>query len=102
NGRVTPVPAGPTIIGTVSFLTRPPVFGAALWIALAICPPVYALSSSVDISQYAHTVWTVKDGFVGGVLTIAQTADGYLWVGGPGGLFRFDGIRAVPWPLPSQ
>jgi signal transduction histidine kinase/ligand-binding sensor domain-containing protein len=31
---------------------------------------------------------------------IAQTPDGYLWLGTDSGLFRFDGIKAVPWQPP--
>ncbi|KQW49782.1 hypothetical protein ASC81_25070 [Pelomonas sp. Root405] len=32
---------------------------------------------------------------------MAQTPDGYLWVGGSFGLFRFDGLRFVPWQPPA-
>ena len=30
-----------------------------------------------------------------------QTADGYLWIGTPAGLVRFDGVRFVPWSSPK-
>ena len=61
-----------------------------------------ALNPALDINQYAHTAWTVRDGFFGGrVLSIAQTPDGYLWVGTESGLFRFDGVRAVRWQPPG-
>ena len=33
---------------------------------------------------------------------IAQTPDGYLWLGTEFGLFRFDGVRAVPWQPPAD
>jgi signal transduction histidine kinase/ligand-binding sensor domain-containing protein len=57
-----------------------------------------ALDPSLDISQYAHTAWKVRDGFTrGGIFAIAQTPDGYLWLGTESGLYRFDGVRAVPW-----
>ncbi|PWT83471.1 MAG: hypothetical protein C5B57_06765 [Blastocatellia bacterium] len=50
------------------------------------------------LSQYAHTAWRVQDGSLGGPPTaIAQTADGYLWIGTSTGLVRFDGVRFVPW-----
>jgi hypothetical protein len=35
-----------------------------------------------------------------GVHTIAQTPDGYLWLGGDSGLIRFDGMRMVSWTPP--
>src|SRR4030095_10983169 len=64
------------------------------------CPHASALNQSLDISQYAHTAWTYRDGFMqGAVNAIAQTPDGYLWLGTQSGLFRFYGLRAVPLPL---
>ena len=61
-----------------------------------------ALNPSLDINQYAHTAWTVRDGFFKGVITsIAQTPDGYLWLGTEFGLLRFDGVRSVPWQPPA-
>jgi ligand-binding sensor domain-containing protein len=34
---------------------------------------------------------------------MAQTPDGYLWLGTEFGLLRFDGVRNVPWrPPPDQ
>lgn len=40
-----------------------------------------------------HQIWTFKDGAPEGARAFAQTADGYLWVGAPDVLFRFDGVR---------
>ena len=40
-----------------------------------------------------HESWTFKDGAPEAVAALAQTADGYLWLGTEFGLFRFDGIR---------
>jgi signal transduction histidine kinase/ligand-binding sensor domain-containing protein len=60
------------------------------------------LNPALDISQYAHTAWTVRDGFSAGtIFAMAQTPDGYLWLGAEFGLFRFDGIRSVPWQPPA-
>ena len=57
-----------------------------------------ALDPSLDVSQYAHTAWRIRDGFTRGpIYAIAQTPDGYLWLGTEFGLVRFDGVRAVPW-----
>src|SRR5271165_2619900 len=64
-------------------------------------PPVLALDPSLDISQYAHTAWTFRNGFLNGaVYTIAQTPDGYLWLGTQSGVVRFDGVRTAPLVLP--
>src|ERR1700677_4663818 len=74
----------------------------ALIILLACCPCAFSLDTSLDVSQYAHTAWKVRDGFVkGAVFSIAQTPDGYLWLGTEFGLLRFDGVRAVPWQPPA-
>jgi signal transduction histidine kinase/ligand-binding sensor domain-containing protein len=40
-----------------------------------------------------HTFWTRRDGAPGTVTALAQTKDGYLWVGSLLGLYRFDGLR---------
>ena len=71
---------------------------------LALCSCAFALNPSLDINQYAHTAWTVREGFFKGTITaIAQTPDGYLWLGTESGLLRFDGVRSVPWqPPPSE
>jgi len=37
--------------------------------------------------------WTFRDGAPEGVGTLAQTGDGFLWLGGSTGLFCFDGTR---------
>jgi ligand-binding sensor domain-containing protein len=51
-------------------------------ILLACCPGASALDPSLDMNQYAHTAWTVRDGFFkGSINSIAQTPDGYLWLG---------------------
>ncbi len=71
-------------------------------VLLAPTPGAFALNPSLEVSQYAHTSWTVRDGFsVGNIYAMAQTPDGYLWLGGEFGLFRFDGIRIVPWHPPE-
>jgi signal transduction histidine kinase/ligand-binding sensor domain-containing protein len=75
---------------------------------LAVCPHAFALDPSLDVSQYAHKAWTIREGsFESPIRAIAQTPDGYLWLGTETGLLRFDGVQAVSWtpphndPLPS-
>ncbi len=55
-------------------------------------------SATVDPTQafrtYDHAVWQVEDGLPqNSIQAIAQTKDGYLWIGTELGLTRFDGIQ---------
>ena len=69
----------------------------ALFMMLFACACAFALDPSLDVSQYAHTAWRIRDGFSKGITTaFAQTADGYLWLGTEFGLLRFDGVRIAP------
>src|ERR1700722_16136662 len=68
---------------------------------LLLCPPALALDPSLDVSQYAHTAWLVREGFTQGYIrSIAQTTDGYIWLGTRFGVFRFDGVRVEHWQPP--
>jgi len=70
---------------------------------LATCT-AWAVNPDKQISQYGHTAWRIQDGiFSGAPNAIAQTRDGYLWIGTENGLIRFDGVRFVPWvPLKGK
>ena len=73
-----------------------------LYVFVASCYSGFGLNPTLDISQYALTAWTIQDGFsVGAIFAMAQTPDGYLWLGSEFGLFRFDGVHAVPWHPPA-
>jgi ligand-binding sensor domain-containing protein len=79
---------------------------ALITIGAAICllwsAPALALNPTLDISQYGHTTWTIRDGSTTGTaFSMAQTPDGYLWLATEFGLFRFDGIRFVAWRPPA-
>jgi hypothetical protein len=43
--------------------------------------------------QVIQQTWSVQQGAPQYIESLAQTADGYLWLGGASGLFRFDGTR---------
>ena len=61
-----------------------------------------ALDPTRAITQYAHTAWRLQDGYLSGIpACIVQSSDGYIWVGTLGSLFRFDGVRFVPWSAPE-
>jgi signal transduction histidine kinase/ligand-binding sensor domain-containing protein len=79
------------------------------FVALLLATPVAGLDPNTAITQYSHTAWRVREGyFVGQPTTVTQTSDGFLWIGTPAGLIRFDGVRFVPWeppvgsPLPND
>jgi ligand-binding sensor domain-containing protein len=72
-------------------------------IALVCGPSASALDPAFDVNQYAHTAWLFREGFAQGRVTaIAQTPDGYLWLGTEFGLLRFDGVRSAPWHPPGN
>src|SRR5271168_2470244 len=70
----------------------------SLWLTLSAAQ---ALDPNKRLTQYAHTAWRIQDGFLPNApFWISQTKDGYLWVGGNSGTFRFDGVRFTPWSAP--
>ncbi|HVO60770.1 MAG TPA: two-component regulator propeller domain-containing protein, partial [Terriglobales bacterium] len=77
---------------------------AVAWLALLLGSStcVFALDPSLDVSQYAHTAWKIRDGFTRDPInSMAQMPDGYLWLGTGSGLFRFDGAQLAPWSPPA-
>ena len=69
---------------------------AACWCLLAL--QAQALDSNKPLTEYTHTVWTRKDGLPSAfIYSIAQTRDGYIWLGTADGIVRFDGVRFVHW-----
>lgn len=56
----------------------------------------FALDPSKEIAQYSRRVWLKKEGLPqNSVLAMAQTPNGYLWLGTMEGLARFDGHKFV-------
>ena len=69
-----------------------------LWIAatalFALVPAASALDPHKSLTQYTRRVWTQQDGLPQDTIrAIAQTSDGYLWIGTDDGLARFDGYE---------
>ncbi|HEY6940433.1 sensor histidine kinase [Dokdonella sp.] len=68
-----------------------------------------ALNPERMISQYGHVAWRLRDGDLPApAYPIAQTRDGYMWIGTQAGVLRFDGMRFVSLdrltatPLPAK
>jgi len=53
------------------------------------------------LDRYQHVAWTGKSGAPTGVTSLAQTSDGYLWIGANDGLYHFDGSRFSRFDEPS-
>ena len=69
-----------------------------VWL-LQVAPCSTALAPSRDraLSELQHTSWTAREGVPGSIQALAQTSDGYLWVGTANGLCRFDGVNVEPF-----
>jgi ligand-binding sensor domain-containing protein/two-component sensor histidine kinase len=71
----------------------------ALFVASAGLPaaePILPPQSEPPRPAYASRVWRTQEGLPENrIRSLAQTPDGYLWVGTTGGLARFDGVRFV-------
>lgn len=67
-----------------------------------LCSFVFALDRERTLTQFHHTAWTAKDGAPSQISALAQTADGYLWIGSARGLFRFDGVEFEPYVPPAD
>jgi ligand-binding sensor domain-containing protein len=57
------------------------------------CICASALNPNRDIHELAHRSWGEKEGYPGPTQALAQTTDGFLWLGTASGLFRFDGVH---------
>src|SRR5205814_202205 len=57
----------------------------------------YAWHPRVVQTKYGQRTWSTDDGQTQSTLqAIAQTPDGYIWVGTQNGLERFDGVHFAP------
>ena len=75
---------------------------AVLSALLMMCPRARALDPAKSIFQYNCQNWTRPSGLPADRITsVAQTADGYIWLGSQNGLIRFDGaeFKVVPIDL---
>jgi signal transduction histidine kinase/ligand-binding sensor domain-containing protein len=73
---------------------------ALLFIAVLQGLLLFGQTRSPAKLQVGHDTWTSKEGAPEFVQALAQTTDGFLWLGTPAGLFRFDGSRFEPFRSP--
>ena len=67
-------------------------------IGLAVVLLAPSTSHGQQLTQYAHTAWRLQDGvFDASPVSLAQTTDGFLWIGTLNGLVRFDGVHFESW-----
>jgi len=68
--------------------------GVTLFFAAAVLPALASLAPTRPLSSFIHQSWQSAQGLPqNSVLAMAQTRDGYLWIGTEEGLVRFDGVR---------
>lgn len=55
---------------------------------------MFPLGLQKKMPQYVNRTWSESDGIsISMITSLAQTREGYLWIGTQGGLIRFDGVK---------
>jgi ligand-binding sensor domain-containing protein len=62
-----------------------------------LLPSTPLAAGGQNLHQLYHRSWTVREGAPSTITSIAQTADGFLWLGTDNGLVRFDGDSFEPY-----
>jgi signal transduction histidine kinase/ligand-binding sensor domain-containing protein len=78
-----------------------PLLKLILLAALLCSGQALAIDPTEMLSELHHTRWTMRDGVPAGIYALAQSSDGYLWIGSDVGLFKFDGVSFEPLELPN-
>ncbi len=85
-GKPVPAPARPR---------RPHGAATVLSLLLAVSAPLFPAASpalKAEYDRWVRRAWTTRDGLPQDtVYALAQAVDGCLWIGGEGGVARFDG-----------
>ncbi|MYN39357.1 hypothetical protein GTP55_08230 [Duganella sp. FT109W] len=67
--------------------------------ALLLCHAAHALNPAIRLEDLNRASWSEKDGVPSDIRCMAQTRDGWLWLGTSDGLYRFDGVSFERYPL---
>ena len=67
---------------------------AALLAAIACIHPAHAAPvDKAPVLDLPHASWAAREGAPSNITGIAQTPDGWIWIGSTSGLYKFDGVR---------
>ena len=66
---------------------------ALLLLVLGTIGVVSVLAATPELSGYRHASWTSDNSVLSSAHNLGQDKDGYLWVSGPQGMYRFDGVQ---------
>jgi signal transduction histidine kinase/ligand-binding sensor domain-containing protein len=72
-----------------------------LSILACLTTPCDAAVGNVIVDRFVHRSWTSEQGAPAGLVAVAQTGDGYLWIASSEGVFRFDGLMFERIPPPG-
>src|SRR5579864_1592009 len=68
-----------------------------------LMPWASALNPNHNLAQSVHRIWQNQPGLRQSTINVvAQTSDGYVWLGTPSGVVRFDGSRFTAVPALEQ
>src|SRR5580765_1229466 len=86
---------------TAASTLRTHVWFIVVCLCTCLCTTAVVTTRAADqptaAAGFALVAWPTERSLPGDVLAIAQDLEGYLWLGTPDGVVRFDGSRFEPW-----
>ena len=78
--RSLPVPQLSSKKPAANMPERPIVFSKII-LLIVVMLPTSLVAQSLPLSHFQHTAWTLQDGAPSQIDALAQTKDGYIWLG---------------------